>query len=83
VNFLAVVLKYHDFISEFEHAKSVPELTTTCHACYTLGMQALNLRNVPVDLLRRAKAAAAMQGITLREFVFKAMEEKLKAGKKK
>jgi hypothetical protein len=45
--------------------------------------KSMNLRAVPVDLLRRAKAAAAMQGITLREFVFKAMEEKLKAGKKK
>jgi predicted HicB family RNase H-like nuclease len=40
--------------------------------------KSLNLRAVPEDLLRRAKAAAAMQGITLREFVFKAMEEKLK-----
>jgi predicted HicB family RNase H-like nuclease len=45
--------------------------------------KSMNLRAVPEDLLRRAKAAAAMLGITLREFVFKAMEEKLKARKKK
>jgi predicted HicB family RNase H-like nuclease len=45
--------------------------------------KSMNLRAVPEDLLRRAKAAAAMMGITLREFVFRAMEEKLKAGKKK
>jgi predicted HicB family RNase H-like nuclease len=45
--------------------------------------KALNLRAIPEDLLRRSKAEAAMQGITLREFVFKAMEEKLKSGKKK
>jgi predicted HicB family RNase H-like nuclease len=43
--------------------------------------KSMNLRDVPVDLLRRSKAAAAMQGITLREFVFKAMEEKLKKAK--
>jgi predicted HicB family RNase H-like nuclease len=43
--------------------------------------KALNLRDVPVALIRRAKAAAAMQGITLREFVFKALEEKLKRAK--
>ena len=43
----------------------------------------MNIRDVPVDLLRRAKAAAAMQGVTLREFVFKAMEEKLKGDKRK
>jgi predicted HicB family RNase H-like nuclease len=41
----------------------------------------MNLRDAPEDLMRRAKAAAAMQGITLREFVFKAMEEKLKKAK--
>jgi len=33
--------------------------------------------------MRRAKAAAAMKGITLREFVFKAVEEKLKTKKAK
>jgi len=55
------------------------------YACYTLPMsnKSLNLRAVPEDLRRRAKAAAAMQGITLREFVFKAMEEKLKTKKAK
>jgi predicted HicB family RNase H-like nuclease len=43
--------------------------------------KALNLRAIPEDLMRRSKAAAAMQGITLREFVFKAMAEKLKKAK--
>jgi predicted HicB family RNase H-like nuclease len=42
--------------------------------------KSLNLRAVPDDLMRRAKAAAALQGITLREWVFKAMEEKLRKG---
>jgi hypothetical protein len=30
--------------------------------------------------MRKAKATAAMQGITLREWVLKAIEEKLKKG---
>jgi predicted HicB family RNase H-like nuclease len=37
-----------------------------------------NLRTVPTDLIRRAKSAAALQGVTLREWVLKAIEEKLK-----
>lgn len=41
----------------------------------------LNLRNVSEDLVRRAKSAAALQGVTLREWVLKAIEEKLKKGK--
>jgi hypothetical protein len=48
---------------------------------YIWDMKVLNLRGVPVDLVRRAKSAAALQGITLREFVFKAIEEKLKKAK--
>jgi predicted HicB family RNase H-like nuclease len=44
--------------------------------------KSLNLRAVPADLVRRAKSAAALQGITLREWVLKAIEQKLKkAGK--
>jgi predicted HicB family RNase H-like nuclease len=42
----------------------------------------LNLRGVPTDLIRRAKSAAALQGITLREWVLKAIEQKLKKGGK-
>lgn len=30
---------------------------------------------VPEDLHRRAKAAAAMQGVTLKDFVIRALEE--------
>lgn len=44
--------------------------------------KALNLRAVPDNLLRRAKAAAAMQGVTLRDWVLKSIEEKLKKGAK-
>jgi predicted HicB family RNase H-like nuclease len=44
-------------------------------------MKVLNLRNVPEDLIRRAKAAAAMQGITLKDWMLKAMQEKLKKTK--
>jgi predicted HicB family RNase H-like nuclease len=40
--------------------------------------KALNLRAVPDDLMRKAKAAAAMQGVTLREWVLKCIEDKLK-----
>jgi hypothetical protein len=38
----------------------------------------LNLRGVPDDLIRKAKSAAALQGITLRDWVLKAIAEKLK-----
>jgi predicted HicB family RNase H-like nuclease len=41
----------------------------------------LNIRGVPSDLIRHAKSAAALQGITLREWVLKAIEEKLKKAK--
>jgi hypothetical protein len=44
--------------------------------------KALNLRAVPADLMRRAKSAAALQGTTLREWVLKAIEEKLRKGAK-
>ena len=38
----------------------------------------LNLRGIPEDLLRRAKATAAMQGITLKQFVVQAIAQALK-----
>jgi predicted HicB family RNase H-like nuclease len=44
--------------------------------------KSLNLRSVPDDLIRHAKSAAALQGITLREWVLKAIEEKLANGKR-
>jgi hypothetical protein len=39
---------------------------------------ALNLRGVPVSLIRRAKAGAALEGKTLRIFVIEAIQEKIK-----
>jgi predicted HicB family RNase H-like nuclease len=41
----------------------------------------LNIRGIPSDLIRRAKFAAALQGVTLREWVLKAIEERLKKSK--
>jgi predicted HicB family RNase H-like nuclease len=41
----------------------------------------LNVRGVPTDLVRRAKSAAALQGVPLREWVLKAIEDKLKRAK--
>lgn len=37
----------------------------------------LNVRGFPVDIHREAKAAAAREGITLREWFVKAVKEKL------
>jgi hypothetical protein len=37
----------------------------------------LNLRRVPIPIIRRAKAAAALQGKTLRAFVLEAIQEKI------
>jgi hypothetical protein len=38
----------------------------------------VNIRGVPLSLIRRAKAAAALQGKTLRAFVLEAIQEKLR-----
>jgi predicted HicB family RNase H-like nuclease len=38
----------------------------------------LNLRGVPVSVIRRAKAAAALSGKTLRIFVIEAIQEKIR-----
>jgi len=38
----------------------------------------INLRGVPISLIRRAKAAAALQGKTLRMFVIEAIQEKIR-----
>ena len=35
----------------------------------------INLRDLPEDLVRRAKACAALNGITLRDFVIRAIEK--------
>jgi predicted HicB family RNase H-like nuclease len=41
----------------------------------------LNLRAIPVSVIRRAKSAAALQGVTMREWVLKAIEDRLKKTK--
>jgi predicted HicB family RNase H-like nuclease len=45
-------------------------------------MTDMNLRGIPDDLHRKAKAAAALEGITLKELVIKAVEEYLKNKKR-
>jgi hypothetical protein len=42
---------------------------------------AVNIRDFPVDLLRRSKAHAALRGITLRQLVIEALERILKEEK--
>ena len=37
--------------------------------------KALNLRDLPADFLRRAKAQAALSGMTLKDFVIQAVEK--------
>jgi hypothetical protein len=54
-----------------------------CTLWYIINMSSvMNIRGVPSDLIRRAKSTAALQGITLREWVLKAVEEKLKKAKR-
>jgi predicted HicB family RNase H-like nuclease len=43
----------------------------------------INVRNVPEDLHRQAKAQAALQGITMQELVIRAVREYLKKKGKK
>jgi len=38
----------------------------------------INLRKVPISLIRRAKAAAALEGKTLRIYVLEAIQEKIR-----
>ncbi len=40
-------------------------------------MTVLNIRNMPDDIMRKAKSEAALQGVTLKEFVIAAMEAAL------
>ena len=46
-------------------------------------MADMNLRNIPDDLHRRAKAEAAMEGITLKALIIKALEQYLKKKKRR
>ena len=45
-------------------------------------MSVLNLRNFPDMLQKKAKARAAMEGITLKDLIIKAVDTYLKAKKK-
>lgn len=45
-------------------------------------MADMNLRDVPDDLHRKAKAEAALEGISLKALVIKALEEYLKKKKR-
>jgi len=54
----------------------------TCTLWYISTMKVLNLRGLPDDLVRRAKASAALEGVTLKDWVMKAIQEKLKKGAK-
>ena len=40
-------------------------------------MANINLRDVPEDLHRRAKARAAMEGVTLKQLILRLLEEYL------
>ena len=46
-------------------------------------MADMNLRDFPDDLHRKTKAKAAMEGITLKQLVIKALEEYLKKKKRR
>ena len=46
-------------------------------------MATINLRDIPEDLHRKAKAKAAMEGITLKQLVIQAIEEYLKKKKRR
>jgi hypothetical protein len=39
----------------------------------------INLRDVPEDLVRRAKAYAALRGLSLKDFIMEAMQQALDA----
>ena len=45
-------------------------------------MANINLRDFPETLHREAKAKAALEGISLKELIIRAVESYLKAGKK-
>jgi predicted HicB family RNase H-like nuclease len=46
-------------------------------------MALMNLRDIPDELKRQAKAEAALMGITLRELVIRAITEYLKKKKRR
>jgi len=44
-----------------------------------MGNKALNLRDLPEDFVKRAKAQAALSGMTLKDFVIEAVEKAMKS----
>lgn len=44
-----------------------------------MGNKALNLRDLPEDFLKRAKAQAALSGMTLKGFVIQAVEKAMQS----
>ena len=46
------------------------------------GMAILNIKDFPDDLHRKAKAEAALTGISLKAFIIKVLEEYLKKNKR-
>jgi predicted HicB family RNase H-like nuclease len=60
-------------------------LTDIRSLCYICPMPedkgSLNLRAIPVSVIRRAKASAALEGKTLRIWVIEAIQEKIRKAK--
>jgi len=60
-------------------------LDSGCALCYICPMTedkgSLNLRAIPISVIRRAKAAAALEGKTLRIWVVEAIQEKIRKAK--
>ena len=46
-------------------------------------MKTINLRDIPDDIHRKAKSEAALMGISLKEFVIRAITEYLKKKKRR
>jgi len=44
-----------------------------------MGNKALNLRDLPEEFVKRAKAQAALSGMTLKDFVIEAVEQAMKS----
>jgi predicted HicB family RNase H-like nuclease len=49
--------------------------------CMPENNASLNVRVMPEKLIRKAKASAALQGKTLREWIIEAIQEKLRRSK--
>jgi hypothetical protein len=56
----------------------VKDIFTSCYTKEVRGMAVINIRDFPDTLHREAKSKAALEGITLKELIIKAVEEYLK-----